>query len=155
ANLRYYFNSTEVLGTGYQFSVNKWNFLLSPKIENQKTANFYSSQELFSYRLEANVNTTLGAHGLNFTGEYSYSKENSKTDWFNSFRTTLSYRYKSFSLNGTAQWNANNVFDLNSYYNTDRNFANYNVYSSYNFLMFNHTFFGSFSSRYSSSYFII
>jgi len=145
-NLRYYFNSTESLGTGYQFSENKWIFLLSPKIENQKTANFYSAQELFSYRLEANISTTLGAHGLNLMGEYSYSKENSKADWFNSFRTTLSYRYKSFSINGTAQWNANNVFDLNSYYNTDRNFANYNVYSSYNFQMLNHNLIGSFSA---------
>ena len=145
-NLRYYFNSTESLGTGYQFSENNWIFLLSPKIENQKTANFYSAQELFSYRLEANISTTLGAHGLNLMGEYSYSKENSKADWFNSFRTTLSYRYKSFSINGTAQWNANNVFDLNSYYNTDRNFANYNVYSSYNFQMLNHNLIGSFSA---------
>ncbi|WP_223810806.1 fimbria/pilus outer membrane usher protein [Paenimyroides baculatum] len=145
-NLRYYFNSTESLGTGYQFSENKWIFLLSPKIENQKTANFYSAQELFSYRLEANISTTLGAHGLNLMGEYSYSKENSKADWFNSFRTTLSYRYKSFSINGTAQWNANNVFDLNSYYNTDRNFANYNVYASYNFQMLNHNLIGSFSA---------
>ena len=145
-NLRYYFNSTESLGTGYQFSENKWIFLLSPKIENQKTANFYSEQELFSYRLEANISTTLGAHGLNLMGEYSYSKENSKADWFNSFRTTLSYRYKSFSINGTAQWNANNVFDLNSYYNTDRNFANYNVYASYNFQMLNHNLSGSFSA---------
>ncbi len=145
-NLRYYFNSTESLGTGYQFSENKWIFLLSPKIENQKTANFYSAQELFSYRLETNISTTLGAHGLNLMGEYSYSKENSKADWFNSFRTTLSYRYKSFSINGTAQWNANNVFDLNSYYNTDRNFANYNVYSSYNFQMLNHNLIGSFSA---------
>ena len=145
-NLRYYFNSTESLGTGYQFSENKWNFLLSPKIENQKTANFYSAQELFSYRLEANISTTLGAHGLNLMGEYSYSKENGKADWFNSFRTTLSYRYKSFSINGTAQWNANNVFDLNSYYNTDRNFANYNVYTSYNFQMLNHNLIGSFSA---------
>ncbi len=145
-NLRYYFNSTESLGTGYQFSENKWIFLLSPKIENQKTANFYSAQELFSYRLEANISTTLGAHGLNLMGEYSYSKENSKADWFNSFRTTLSYRYKSFSINGTAQWNANNVFDLNSYYNTDRNFANYNVYTSYNFQMLNHNLIGSFSA---------
>ena len=145
-NLRYYFNSSEVLGTGYQFTENKWNFLLSPKIENQKTANFYSSHELFSYRLEANISTTLGSHGLNLMGEYSYSKENGKADWFNSFRTTLSYRYKSFSLNGTAQWNATNVFDLNSYYNTDRNFANYNAYASYNFQMLNHNLIGSFSA---------
>lgn len=145
-NLRYYFNSTEVLGTGYQFSVNKWSFLLSPKIENQKTANFYSSEELFSYRLETNISTTLGAHGLNFTGEYSYSKENNKPDWFNSFRTTLSYRYRSFSLNGTAQWNATNVFDLNPYYNAERNFANYNVYASYNFQMLNNNLIGSFSA---------
>ncbi|AZB28650.1 hypothetical protein [Chryseobacterium balustinum] len=146
ANLRYYFNSTETLGSGYQLSLKKWNFLLSPKIENQKTANFYTSQELFSYRMETNISTTLGAHGLNWTAEYSYSKENNKADWFNSLRTTLSYRYKAFSLNGTAQWNAINVFDLNSYYNTDRNFANYNVYASYNFQMLKNNLSGSFTA---------
>ncbi|WP_294304943.1 hypothetical protein [uncultured Chryseobacterium sp.] len=146
ANLRYYFNSTEALGTGYQFSLKKWNFLLSPKVEKQKTANFYTSQELFSYRLEANISTILGAHGLNLTAEYSYSKANSNTNWFNSLKTTLSYRYKSFSLNGTAQWNAINVFDLTSYYNTDRHFANYNVYASYNFQMLNNNLTGSFSA---------
>ncbi|MGG7550149.1 hypothetical protein ACQ7CX_05955 [Chryseobacterium arthrosphaerae] len=147
SNLRYYFNSTEALGLGYQFSLKKWNFLLSPKVEKQKTANFYTSQELFSYRLEANISTTLGAHGLNLTAEYSYSKENNKPDWFNSLKTTLSYRYKSFSLNGTAQWNATSVFDLNSYYyDVNRNFANYNVYASYNFQMFNHNLTGSFSA---------
>ncbi|WP_265130175.1 hypothetical protein [Chryseobacterium oranimense] len=146
ANLRYYFNSTEALGVGYQFSLKKWNFLLSPKVESQKTANFYTSQELFSYKLEANISTTLGAHGLNLTAEYSYSRENNKPDWFNSLKTTLSYRYKSFSLNGTAQWNATSVFDLTSYYNADRNFANYNVYASYNFQMLNHNLTGSFSA---------
>lgn len=146
ANLRYYFNSTEALGSGYQFSVKKWNFLLAPKVEKQKTANFYTSQELFSYRLEANISTTLGAHGLNLTAEYSYSKANNNPDWFNSLKTTLSYRYKSFSLNGTAQWNAINVFDLTSYYNTDRNFANYNLYASYNFQLLNNNLTGSFSA---------
>ncbi len=146
ANLRYYFNSTETLGSGYQFSLKKWNFLLSPKVERQKTANFYTSQELFSYRLETNISTTLGAHVLNWTAEYSYSKQNDRADWFNSLKTTLSYRYKSFSLNGTAQWNANNVFDLNSYYDVDRNFANYNVYASYNFQMLNNNLTGSFSA---------
>jgi len=146
ANLRYYFNSTEALGSGYQFSLKKWNFLLAPKVERQKTANFYTSQELFSYRLETNISATLGAHGLNWTAEYSYSKANDRADWFNSLKTTLSYRYKSFSLNGTAQWNATNVFDLTSYYNTDRNFANYNVYASYNFQMMNNNLTGSFSA---------
>jgi len=146
ANLRYYFNSTESLGAGYQFSSKKWNFLLSPKVERQKTANFYTSQELFSYRMEANISTTLGAHGLNWSAEYSYSKDNNKADWFNSLKTTLSYRYKSFSLNGTAQWNAITVFDLNSYYNIDRNFANYNVFTSYNFQMLGNNLIGSFSA---------
>ncbi|MDQ0594543.1 hypothetical protein QFZ37_002912 [Chryseobacterium ginsenosidimutans] len=146
ANLRYYFNSTEALGLGYQSSLKNWNFLLSPKVERQKTANFYTSHELFSYRLEANISTTLGDHGLNLTAEYSYSKEDNKTDWFNSLKTTLSYRYKSFSLNGTAQWNATNVFDLNSYYDVNRNFANYNVYASYNFQMLNNNLIGSFSA---------
>lgn len=145
-NLRYYFNSTEALGSGYLFSLKNWNFLLAPKVERQKTANFYTSQELFSYRLEANISTTLGAHGLNLSAEYSYSKENNRDDWFNSLKTTLSYRYKSFSLNGTAQWNAINVFDLNSYYDVDRNFANYNLYASYNFQMLNNNLIGSFSA---------
>lgn len=146
ANLRYYFNSTESLGSGYQLSAKNWNFLVSPKIEKQKTANFYTSYELFSYRLETNISATLGAHAVNLTAEYSYSKENNRPDWFNSLKTTLSYRYKSFSLNGTAQWNATNVFDLNSYYNTDRNFANYNVYASYNFQMLSNNLIGSFSA---------
>jgi len=146
ANLRYYFNSTEALASGYQFSVKNWNFLLSPRIEKQKTASFYTSHELFSYRLETNISTTLGAHTLNLTAEYSYSKADNNPDWFNSLKTTLSYRYKSFSLNGTAQWNATNVFDLTSYYNTDRNFANYNVYASYNFQMMNHNLTGAFSA---------
>jgi hypothetical protein len=146
ANLRYYFNSTEALGSGYLFSVNKWNFLLAPKVERQKTASLYTSQELFSYRLETNISATLGAHGLNWTAEYSYSKDENRADWFHSLKTTLSYRYKSFSLNGTAQWNAINVFDLNSYYDTDRNFANYTVYASYNFQMINNSLTGSFSA---------
>ncbi|MGH1517872.1 hypothetical protein [Chryseobacterium sp. JK1] len=147
ANLRYYFNSTEALGLGYQFSLKKWNFLLAPKVEKQKTANFYASQELFSYRLETSISAVLGAHGLNWTAEYSYSKANNREEWFNSLKTTLSYRYKSFSLNGTAQWNATSVFDLNSYYNAaDRNFANYNLYASYNFQMMNNHLSGSFSA---------
>ena len=146
ADLRYYFNSTEALSSGYQFSANKWNFFFAPKVERQKTANFYNSQELFSYRFETNIGTTLGAHGLNLMAEYSYSKENNKEEWFNSLRTTLSYRYKSFSLNGTAQWNANNVFDLNSYYDVDRNFANYNLFASYNFQTPNNSLTGSLSA---------
>ncbi|WP_241773467.1 outer membrane beta-barrel family protein [Chryseobacterium sp. Leaf394] len=145
-NLRYYFNSTESLATGYQFIGKNWNFLVSPKIEKQKTASFYTSHELFSYRLETNISTTLGNHSINLTAEYSYSNADNQSDWFNSLRTTLSYRYKSFSLNGTAQWNATNVFDLNSFYNTDRNFANYNVYASYNFHTLGNNLTGSFSA---------
>jgi hypothetical protein len=83
---------------------------------------------------------------LNWTAEYSYSKENNSADWFNSLKTTLSYRYKSVSLNGTAQWNATNVFDLTSYYDVDRNFANYNLYASYNFQIMNNKLTGSFSA---------
>ncbi|WP_262152456.1 COG1470 family protein [Chryseobacterium foetidum] len=145
-NLRYYFNSTEALATGYQFNGKNWNFLVSPKIEKQKTANIYTSHELFSYRLETNISTTLGNHAINLTAEYSYSNADNQSDWFNSLRTTLSYRYKSVSLNGTAQWNATNVFDLNSFYNTDRKFANYNVYASYNFHTLGNNLTGSFSA---------
>ena len=145
-NFRDYFNSTEALRTGYQFALKNWNFLISPQIEKQRTANYYTSQELFSYRLQTNIGTTFGSHGFNWTAEYSYSKEKSQDDWFNSLKTTLSYRYKNLSLNGTAQWNANTVFDLNSFYNGDRNFANYNLYASYNFQMLNKSLIGSFSA---------
>lgn len=145
-NYRYYYNNTESFGAGYQFSLKNWNILISPRIEKQKTANFNSSNELFSYRLETNIGTTLGAHGLNLMGEYSYSNEKHQPDWFHSLKATLSYSFKSFSLNGTAQWNANNVFDLNSLYNNDRHFAIYNFYSSYNFNMLNRALVGSLSA---------
>ncbi len=146
ANVRYYFNSTEAFTGGYQFSSKDWNFMVAPKVDRQKTANYYSAHELFSYRLETNIGTTLGAHGINWTAEYSYSKENGNPEWFSSLKTALSYRYRSFSLNGSAQWNANNVFDLNSFYDTDRNFANYNVYASYHIQMLNSNLTGSVSA---------
>ena len=145
-NFRSYSNSTQALRTGYQFSLKNWNFLISPQVENQRTANYFTSQELFSYRLQTNIGTTFGSHGINWTAEYSYSKQDSQPDWFNSLKTTLSYRYKSFSLNGTAQWNANNVYDLNFFSNSDRNFANYNLYASYNFKTQNNSLTASFSA---------
>ena len=145
-NFRNYFNSTAALKTGYQFGVNKWSFLISPQIEKQKTANYYTSQELFSYRLQANIGGAFGAHGINWTAEYAYSKQSSQSVWFNSLKTTLSYRFKNVSLNGTAQWNASTVFDLNSFSNNDRNFANYNFYASYNFKTLRNLLTGSFSA---------
>lgn len=145
-NFRSYSSSTQALRTGYQFSLKNWNFLISPQIENQRTANYFTSQELFSYRLQTNIGTTFGSHGINWTAEYSYSKQDSQPDWFNSLKTTLSYRYKSFSLNGTAQWNANNVYDLNFFSESDRNFANYNLYASYNFKTQNNSLTASFSA---------
>ncbi len=143
---RNYFHSTQALRTGYQFSVKKWNFLISPQIENQKTSSYFNSRELFSYRLHTNIGTTFGSHGLNWTAEYSYSKQDSSPDWFNSLRTTVSYRFKKFSLNGTAQWNPNSVIDLNSFYVGDRDFVNYNLYAAYNFQMLKNTLTGSLSA---------
>ena len=143
---RDYFNSTEAIRAGYQFSVMKWNFLISPQIEKQKTSNYFSSHELFSYRLHTNIGTTFGSHGLNLTAEYSYSKEENYPEWFSSFRTTLSYRFRNFSLNGTAQWNPSNVIELNTFYDGDRDFVNYNLYASYNFQMLNKSLTGSFSA---------
>lgn len=145
-NFRDYFQSTEALRTGYQFSVKKWNFLISPQIEKQKTSNYFTSKELFSYRLHTNIGTTFGSHGLNWTAESSYSKKDSRPDWFTSLRTTLSYRFKSFSLNGTVQWNPTNVTDLNTFYSDDRDFVNYNMYTSYNFQMLNNSLSGSLSA---------
>src|SRR5690606_30016396 len=98
------------------------------------------------YRLHTNIGTTFGAHGLNLTSEYSYSKEDRRLDWFHSLRTTMSYRFKGFSLNGTVQWNPNNVIDLNYYNNDSQNFVNYNLYSSYNFQALSGSIMGSVSA---------
>src|SRR5690606_29181365 len=37
------------------------------------------------------------------------------------------------SMNGTAQYNPNTVYDLNYFSENTKDFINYNVYSSYNF----------------------
>lgn len=145
-NYRYYFYSTQAAKMGYQFSFQNWNFLFSPQIEQQKNENNFISHELLSYRLHTNIGTTFGAHGLNLTSEYSYSKEDGRLDWFHSLRTTMSYRFKGFSLNGTVQWNPNNVIDLNYYNNDSQNFVNYNLYSSYNFQALSGSIMGSVSA---------
>lgn len=128
-----YFHSTEAVKMGYQFTVRNWNFLLSPQVEQQKRESNLTGSELLSYRFHANVGTSLGEHGINLSAEYAYSKEENSMDWFNSLRANLSYRFKRFSLNGTAQWNPNSVNDLNSYFSTDQKFVNYYLYTSYNF----------------------
>ncbi|MCM4167647.1 hypothetical protein DHD08_08125 [Arenibacter sp. H213] len=141
-----YFHSTEAVKLGYQFSVQNWNFLFSPQIEQQKSENNLMARGLLSYRLHTNIGTTFGDHGINISAEYSNSKEDSSVDWFNSLRATLSYRFNGFSLNGTAQWNPTTVNDFNSYYNTDQEFVNYNLYSSYNFQVLSGSLSGSVSA---------
>ena len=140
---RNYFYSTEAVKLGYQFSMHNWSFLFSPQVEKQKNENNASRHDLLAYRLHTNIATSFGDHGLHLSAEYSYTKEERSVEWFGSLRATMSYRYKGFSINGTAQWNPINVIDLNSYYNTDRDFVNYNLYTSYNFQALNRSLIGS------------
>ncbi|MGC1632724.1 MAG: hypothetical protein WA749_11500 [Gelidibacter sp.] len=138
-----YFNNTQSAQVGYQFNVKNWNFLLSPQIGQQKATSNFRSHDLLTYRLYTNIGTAFGQHGFNLTTEYTHSKEDLSSDWFQGFRSTMSYRFKDFSINGSAQYNPISVFDLNYNFNGDLNFVNYNVYTSYNFLVLNNTLSGS------------
>ncbi|WP_150452433.1 SdrD B-like domain-containing protein [Arenibacter lacus] len=127
-----YFHSTQILRGGTQFSLSNWSITLAPLIEEQKSIHNTLSRNLLSYRLFASVGTSFGGHGINLSGEYSYSNA-TNLPWFHSARTTLSYRFQGFSLNGTAQVNPQNVIDLNYYQTGSENFLNYSTYAAYNF----------------------
>lgn len=129
----YSFYSTHALKSGIQISKKNWNFTFSPQVEKQKNINNYMNEGLLSYRFRADIGTSLKSHKINMTGEYSYSESSKKMYRFSSFKTMLSYSFKNFSMNGTAQYNPNTIYDLNYFSETTKNFINYNVYSSYNF----------------------
>ncbi|GGW30206.1 hypothetical protein GCM10007383_14360 [Arenibacter certesii] len=141
-----YFHSTGAVKLGYQFTVQNWNFLVSPQVEQQKNESNAIARGLLSYRFHANIGTSFGNHGLNLSGDYAKSKQENSTDWFNSLRATMSYRFNNFSLNGTVQKNPINVYELNSYHYSGQGFINYNVYSSYNFQAFKGALSGSASA---------
>lgn len=129
----YSFYSTHALKTGFQFSKRNWNFLFSPEVEKQKNNSSSIDQGLLSYRLRTTVGTAIKEHNLDLTVEYSYSKASENAFAFSSVKSMLTYRYKGFSLNGTAQFNPYNINDMNYYSQDTKNFINYNVYSSYSF----------------------
>lgn len=142
-----YFYSMRAIKTGYQFSSNNWNFLISPQVEKQKNTINLILHELLSYRLHANIGTSFGSHGLNLTTEYSYSKIDNDMDWFYGLRANMAYRYKNISLNSAVQWNPNSVIDLNSYYYNDgKDFVNYYLYTSYTFHAMKRSLTGSISA---------
>lgn len=136
-----YFYATQSAQLGYQFPIANWDVLVASQVEKQKNISNLNSNDLLSYRFRTNLGTSMGDHGLNVAMEYSYSKSSSTPDWFHSFRSTFSYRFKNFALNGSIQANPNDVIDLNYYHNED--FINYNFYASYNFQTFNNTLSGS------------
>ncbi len=141
----YSFYSTHAVKTGFQFSKPKWNFLLSPEIEKQKNNSNFIKEALLSYRFRATVGTFIKAHNLDLSVEYSYSEASEAMYKFSSFKSMLTYRYKGFSLNSTAQFNPYNINDLNYFSEDSKEFINFNVYSSYNFTALKKTLIGSFS----------
>ncbi|EGV44582.2 hypothetical protein BZARG_2168 [Bizionia argentinensis JUB59] len=141
-----YFYSTQSAQLGYQFVLANWNILLAPEVEKQKNISNFSSNELLSYRLRSNISTTFGEHGINLSLEYSNSKAAFNSEWFESFKSNISYRYKNISLTGSLQVNPQNVIDLNSYNNGSEEFTNYNIYASYNFQNDNRSLTGSISA---------
>lgn len=141
----YYYYSMQSVKTGTQFSLGNWNITVSPQIEKQKSTNSSYSFELLSYRFRTNLGTSLNGHGIDLSAEYSHSKPLSLAG-FNSFRTTLSYRYQGFSINGSAQYNPNDVIDLNYYTMGTTNFLNYNAYAAYSFQTVNNILTGAISA---------
>ncbi|MBY5957977.1 hypothetical protein KUV50_07545 [Membranicola marinus] len=146
-----YFYSSQNFKTGYQHARRTWNVLIAPQVEKQKNTVNSDAHELLAYRIQTNLGTSFGSHGLHLTAEYSYSKAAGRPDWFHGFRANMLYRYRSFSLNSSAQWNPTSVIDLNAYYLENEDFANYNIYGSYNFQTSDRTLSGNISAGISYS----
>lgn len=145
-NGAHYFYSMQSAQLGYQFVLVNWSVLIAPEVQNQKNTSNYISNELLSYRLLTNLGSTFEKHGINLSLEYSISKAALNPEWFESFKSNISYRFSNFSLNGSLQLNPQNVIDLNSYnYNNDE-FINYNIYASYNIQSANRNFMGTLSA---------
>lgn len=138
-----YFYSKQSAQLGYKFGLKKWNFSFAPQVEKQKNINSTRYVEFLAYRLRTDVNSSFGMHGVNLSAEYSYSKAGELIDWFPSFRSTLSYRFQNFGLNGSIQANPKDVIELNQFSNRNENFVSYNVYASYNFQNPDRSFTGS------------
>lgn len=148
------FYSTHAIKTGIQFSNRKWNILLSPQIEKQKNTNAFIDESLLAYRFGTAISTFLNEHNLNVSIEYSYMEALKSAQDFSSVKAMISYRYKKFSLNGTAQYNPYNINDLNYFSHENKDFINYYLYSSYNFTALQQTLTGYISAgvNYSNLY---
>ena len=118
----YNFYSTHALKSGIQISKKNWNFTFSPQVEKQKNINNYMNEGLLSYRFRADIGTYLKSHKINMSGEYSYSEASKTIYRFSSFKTMLSYSFKNFSMNGTAQYNPSTIYELNYFSETTKNF---------------------------------
>ena len=127
------FYSTHSVKSGIQFSKNKWNFHFSPQVEKQKNISNFINEGLLSYRFRSTIGTSLKAHSVDLSAEYSYSEASESEYTFSSLKTMLTYRFKGFSLNGTAQFNPNNINDLNYYSEASKDYINFSLYSSYSF----------------------
>src|SRR5690606_20548773 len=103
----YYFYSTHALKSGIQISKEHWNYTFSAQVEKHKNSTNYMNEGLLSYRARADIGTSFNSHKINMTGEYSYSESSKDMFRFSSFKTMLSYSFKNFSMNGTAQYNPN------------------------------------------------
>ena len=141
-----YFYATHAVQIGYQFAIAHWNILIAPQVEKQKNISNLNSNELLSYRLRTSIGSSFDSHSVNMALEFSYSKSNYTPDWFQSFRSTLSYRFRNLSLNGSFQVNPNDVIELNSYTYKDEDFINYSVYASYHFQALDRSLMGSLSA---------
>ena len=131
------FYSTQALLTGFQFSNRKWSINLSPQVEKQKNQRDLVNEAITSFRFRTAISTTLSDHSLNLAVEYSYMEAQSMEQAFTGLKSMLSYRFKRFSVNATAQYNPYNINDLNYYSEENEDFINFNIYSSYNFAVFN------------------
>lgn len=145
-NIPDYSYQQQSVQSGVQYGQNSWHLLLAPSVVHQKNLQDTLKNDLLSYRLKSELGTTFRKHGLNISLEYSYSKSDSRPDWFNGLRTNFSYRYQRFNLNALLQYNPNDVSDFNRYNNFDHYFINYSIYSSYSFEALNKDLTGNISA---------
>lgn len=132
-----YYNKSQILGTGFSLNHNSFNVSISPQIIEQKNISNQIENKLLSYSIRTDIGSRLRDHSINFSSEYGLSNINNQGNWFKTMRLMLSYRYKNISLNALANFNSQNIYDIDQSIISDNKSNNYSVYSSYSFTAFN------------------
>lgn len=121
---------THQLETGYGRTINGYTFTLAPNY-NYQLYSLPGTMEYEAYRTKLNIAKLYNKHALNFTVDYGIGKIIDTDKSFHSTRLLLNYRIASFYIDGMANINPSNVYDVTMAQDNDR-FRNYSITTGYN-----------------------